>query len=225
MMVMKNLFAFWGSSMNWTDKRAKLLQELLRNMKVIKFFAWEVPFAKRMRGFRQKEMSYTRSLLVIKAADNTVALAVPALVSVVTFIAYYATGNQLEASVIFASLTLFELLRMPLMVFPISFSSIIDAKNAAQRLSAVFETETLEETFDLEDNLNVAVEVNNVTFTWDAPPPAAEKNHDKKDKMEKPEAMPTSAAEVFKLEGISLSISRGQLVAIGAVGAGKTSLL
>jgi hypothetical protein len=42
--------------MQWTDRRAKLLQELLGGMKIIKFFAWEVPFLKRIFGFRQKEM-------------------------------------------------------------------------------------------------------------------------------------------------------------------------
>lgn len=39
---MKRLFGFRQKSMQWTDKRAKLLQELLGGMKLIKFFAWEV---------------------------------------------------------------------------------------------------------------------------------------------------------------------------------------
>lgn len=56
-MVMKKMFAFRASGMRWTDKRAKLLQELLGGMKVVKFFAWETPFAKRIWEFRQKEMS------------------------------------------------------------------------------------------------------------------------------------------------------------------------
>lgn len=45
------------ASMQWTDKRAKILQELLGGMKIIKFFAWEVPFLDRIFGFRQKEMA------------------------------------------------------------------------------------------------------------------------------------------------------------------------
>jgi hypothetical protein len=42
--------------MEWTDKRAKLLQELLGGMKVIKYFAWEMPFLDRIEGYRQREM-------------------------------------------------------------------------------------------------------------------------------------------------------------------------
>ena len=42
--------------MVWTDKRAKLLQELLGGMKLIKFFAWENPFLDRIGEYRKQEM-------------------------------------------------------------------------------------------------------------------------------------------------------------------------
>ena len=54
---MKYLLALRAGSMFWTDKRAKLLQEVLAGMKVIKFFAWEVPFLEKISGFRKREMS------------------------------------------------------------------------------------------------------------------------------------------------------------------------
>lgn len=55
--VMKKLFGLRRKSMEWTDKRAKLLQELLGGMKVIKFFAWEVPFLERISTYRRNEMA------------------------------------------------------------------------------------------------------------------------------------------------------------------------
>jgi len=55
--VMKQLFALRRKSMVWTDKRAKLLQELLGGMKVTKFFAWEVPFLGRIFDYRRREMA------------------------------------------------------------------------------------------------------------------------------------------------------------------------
>jgi ABC-type bacteriocin/lantibiotic exporter with double-glycine peptidase domain len=55
-MAMGKLFRMRTKSMHWTDKRAKLLQELLGGMKVIKFFAWEKPFLRRIWEFRKNEM-------------------------------------------------------------------------------------------------------------------------------------------------------------------------
>ena len=54
--IMKTLFSARRKTMVWTDKRAKLLQELLGGMKLIKFFAWENPFLDRISGYRKREM-------------------------------------------------------------------------------------------------------------------------------------------------------------------------
>jgi ABC-type multidrug transport system fused ATPase/permease subunit len=54
--IMKALFRSRQKTMKWTDKRAKLLQELLGGMKLIKFFAWENPFLSRIAGYRNREM-------------------------------------------------------------------------------------------------------------------------------------------------------------------------
>jgi ABC-type multidrug transport system fused ATPase/permease subunit len=113
--VMKSLFTIRKQSMAWTDKRAKLLQELLGGMKIIKFFAWEVPFLRRIGEFRANEIRYIRSLLLIRAANNAVAMSLPVLASVLSFTTYSLSGHTLEPAVIFTSLTLFQMLRMPLM--------------------------------------------------------------------------------------------------------------
>jgi hypothetical protein len=55
---MKKLFGIRKKSMVWTDKRAKLLQELLGGMKVLKFFAWEEAFLKRIADYRKHEITY-----------------------------------------------------------------------------------------------------------------------------------------------------------------------
>ena len=57
---MKRMFVIRRKSMFWTDKRSKLLQELLgaSGMKVIKFFSWEIPFLERISRYRRAEMAY-----------------------------------------------------------------------------------------------------------------------------------------------------------------------
>lgn len=54
----KRMFSLRMKSMVWTDKRSKLLQELLSGIRVIKFFSWEVPFLKRVSEYRKNEMAY-----------------------------------------------------------------------------------------------------------------------------------------------------------------------
>ena len=54
---MKRMSMIRRKSMLWTDKRSKLLQELLGGMKVIKLFAWEIPFLERIAGYRRPEMA------------------------------------------------------------------------------------------------------------------------------------------------------------------------
>ncbi|KAG7096565.1 hypothetical protein E1B28_003986 [Marasmius oreades] len=229
--IMKSLFKLRAQSMQWTDKRAKLLQELLNGMKIIKFFAWEVPFLDRITGFRRNEMKYIRSLLVARAGMNAVAMALPALASVLAFVTYSLSGHSLDPANIFASLTLFNLLRLPLMMLPVSLSSIADASNATKRLYGIFEAETLEETRIIDETVDYAVIVPDGSFTWDAPPPDSPSDKKKSKGGKKPTIAPTAEKPTedfrpFTLPHVSLTIPRGQLVAIvGPVGSGKSSLL
>ncbi|KAG2058537.1 hypothetical protein BDR06DRAFT_1004242 [Suillus hirtellus] len=236
--AVKRLFSLRMKSMAWTDKRSKTLQEILSGMRVIKFFSWEVPFLKRISDYRRNEMAYIRTLLIIKSAMNAVAISLPSLASVIAFVTFSLTGHSLTAANVFTSLTLFNLARLPLMFLPLSLSSIADAATACDRLLAVFEAETLDEILAINCDLNAAVRAEGVSFTWDGLPPRPEdlKKKAKGSKMgmnagkRKPPSTPPPAladdGNIFKVTDIDLEIPRGQLVAIvGAVGAGKTSLL
>lgn len=73
-MAMKSMFAFRRKAMVWTDKRAKLIQELLGGMRVIKFFAWEIPYLEKLAFIRKTEMTHIRKLLTLRAGNTAVAL-------------------------------------------------------------------------------------------------------------------------------------------------------
>ncbi|KAF7976598.1 hypothetical protein HWV62_6090 [Athelia sp. TMB] len=207
--VMKRLFKLRQASMQWTDKRAKLLQELLGGMKIIKFFAWEQPFLKRIIGFRQKEMAYVRSLLLIRSGNNALAMSLPVLASVLSFVTYS--------------------------LLAVSLSAIADASNAVNRLTAVFEAEIFTETQVQDPSLSCAIEISGAEFSWDTPPPQTDdgkmsKRAQKKQALrQKKLTAPIKQVREdipFTVKRTDFEAPRGQLIAIvGPVGAGKTSLL
>lgn len=64
---------------------------------------------------------YIRNLLVVRSANNAVAISMPVLASVLSFVTYSLTGHEMNPANIFTSLTLFTLLRLPLMFLRQSF--------------------------------------------------------------------------------------------------------
>ncbi|EGN97738.1 hypothetical protein SERLA73DRAFT_111068 [Serpula lacrymans var. lacrymans S7.3] len=231
---MTRLFTLRRSSMQWTDKRSKLLQELLSGIKVIKFFAWEIPFLKRVSSFRREEMGCVHPVPTYRAGLSAMAMSLPVLSSVVAFITYSLAGHTLNAAIIFSSLALFQLIMIPLMFLPMSLSTITDAHNAVIRLRGVFEAEMLDETVVIDNDLDVAIRVQGASFSWDSSPKPGERGQPKGFNLEGESKTPAPTADennddeekIFKLTDIDFSIPRGQLCAIvGAVGAGKTSLL
>lgn len=136
----------------------------------------------------------------------------------------------------------------------IALSTSVDAHNAFSRIQEVFEAESLPEEQIKNFKLENALELDDASFTWDAPPPEPEGRKGKgakdlkKDKNgKKPETDttvvrasdsvpgssrvstsqgPEKTEKVFKFQKTSLKIPKGQVVAIvGPVGSGKSSLL
>lgn len=222
--AMKALFKIRFKSMAWTDRRVKLLQELLGGIRILKLFAWEIPFLKRIADYRGKEIAYIRSLLILRSINNAVAFSLPVFAAVFAFLTYSLTGHDLDPAIIFSSLSLFNLLRMPLMFLPVSLSAIADAANAVSRLQDVFTAELLEETHVVDLEQEAAIEIVDANFTWDGLPPDETGEKKRKGKKGKAPAKsatvasgaatPASEQDVFSLKDINMSIPRGKLVAI-----------
>jgi ABC-type multidrug transport system fused ATPase/permease subunit len=94
--IIKLSFNVRQTSVKWTDKRAQLLRELLGSMRIIKVFVYEVPFLRRLKDIRQKEMQGIRSLLFIRSFNQAVAFSVPTLAAVLSFVVYARTHNDLD---------------------------------------------------------------------------------------------------------------------------------
>ncbi|KAL7279088.1 hypothetical protein ACG7TL_006926 [Trametes sanguinea] len=232
--VMSFQFRIGKRSLKWTDKRAKTILEVLGAMRVVKYFCYEQPFLKRIFDIRKKELEGTRKIQVARSANVAAAYSVPVLAATIAFVTYTSTAHNFDVAIIFASLSLFQLLRQPLMFLPRALSATTDAQNALVRLTKVFTAETKDpdDAFVIDPDQKLAVDVKDATFEWEESKAAAEERvktaQKNKDKKERAGDMTISAAATgpFRVKDINMSIARGTLVAVvGAVGSGKSSLL
>ncbi|ORX36438.1 P-loop containing nucleoside triphosphate hydrolase protein [Kockovaella imperatae] len=219
---MKLSFLTRKKAMIWTDRRSKVLRELLSSMQIIKYFTYEQPFQDRINSIRHHEMVGVRLINMIRAANQAMAYSIPTLASVLAFVTYASSHPRFDPAVIFTALSLFNLLRQPLMFLPRALSSLTDAKNAAQRLTEVFEAETMVQAENVDLSCAFALSVKDASFQWvtNRDPPVSVTG------AEGVSDFQTTPIEPFCIRNLNLEVSRGKLVAVvGGVGAGKSSLL
>ena len=172
-------------------------------MQVIKFFAWESSFLKRVGLIRQEELRAVKRNAYFGAGMGCLWGSTPILVALITFGTYGLTGHQLTATRVFTALSLFNILQFPLAALPMMFNFLVQTKVSVDRLNKYLRgEELLEATVGTTeaDGSTVAAKIENGTFAW--------------------------TAEQKTLTGINLEIPKGEFVTIiGTVGCGKSSLL
>jgi ABC-type transport system involved in cytochrome bd biosynthesis fused ATPase/permease subunit len=103
------------------------------------------------------------------------------------------------------------------MFLPRALSAAADARSAISRISTLFEAEVrAAQGFDIIDDLNLGVFVENATFEWEE---VYLKDSDGTSNSLHPHSP-------FRIQDVAMQVKRGSLVAVvGRVGAGKSSLL
>ncbi|GBG71636.1 hypothetical protein CBR_g9052 [Chara braunii] len=190
-----------------TDERVKLITEIIQGIKAVKLYAGEEQFIEQVNKIREKELQHIWKTRCIDVLSSFAWGLGPTLVSLMSFGVYTILGNQLTAEVAFPALTLFNLIRFPLVAIPYQINSLVQANVSTRRLEKFLALPELipvqSSTFD---STTGSITVTEADFTWH---PAESDNV----------APPT-------LSKINLQVSPGHLViVIGEVGAGKSSLL
>ena len=198
------------SQMKYKDSRARLMTEILNNMKSIKLYAWSSAFMDKLSHVRNDlELNNLRRIGAAQSVATFTWSSTPFFVSCATFTVFVLTNDKpLTTELVFPALTLFNLLTFPLTVLPMVITSIIEATVAVGRLTAFFTADELQEDavrfIDQPSSQpgDESVTIRDATFTWD-------KNQDKN-----------------VLQNINFTANKGELTCVvGRVGAGKSSLL
>jgi ATP-binding cassette subfamily C (CFTR/MRP) protein 1 len=108
----------------FTDQRVKVMNEILSGIRVIKVYAWENSFLNKLSAIRVEEMKGVKKSLYIRAITTFVMGVGPVFMSVLAFITLGLTTSTLNPADIFSSVVLFNLLRFPLMLWPMTFGMV-----------------------------------------------------------------------------------------------------
>lgn len=66
--------------MKLKDQRIKLMNEVLNGIKVLKLYAWEVAFLRRINDIREQELKCIRQKAILNAVSSAIWTFVPILV-------------------------------------------------------------------------------------------------------------------------------------------------
>ncbi|XP_063439571.1 multidrug resistance-associated protein 1-like isoform X1 [Mytilus trossulus] len=190
--------------MRYKDARLKLMNEVLSGIKVLKLYAWEKSFQKKILDIRNKELDILKRYGYLQAFSTFSFTCAPFLVTLASFATYVLISdeNYLDAQKAFVSLSLFNILRFPINLLPMMISYVIQLNVSITRLSKFLKNGDLDpDSVQHRPLEGVAIKVEGGTFSWDK------------------ELQPA-------LKDIDLEIKDGTLVAVvGTVGAGKSSLI
>ncbi|KAG0250264.1 Canalicular multispecific organic anion transporter 2 [Mortierella polycephala] len=102
------------------DERVRLATEVLAAIKVVKLYAWENAFLKKILAVRNLELEVARRIGIITAIMSIVNTSATLIVSLVTLTVYATWGGpnytpaELTPQAVFVSMTLFAMLKTPI---------------------------------------------------------------------------------------------------------------
>lgn len=126
-LLTKKLFTTREEVVLYTDDRISLMREVLNNLKVIKFYAWEMAYKVGITRIRNKEMKYLFTIKVLRNFVTAYAVTLPTLTSMVSFTSMWANNNMKNPGKVFSSLSLFSILAQAIMLLPIALATGADA--------------------------------------------------------------------------------------------------
>jgi ABC-type multidrug transport system fused ATPase/permease subunit len=209
------------------DLRSTLIEQMLRSIRVIKSFSYESIVKSNITLARNDEMSQQRRQQYLSMLSAAISIVGPLLTTAITFVWYSLAGGKLTASVAFASLAWYDVLRNSLQNIPWAYVATAGTMISIKRLERFFnrartgkiDNDKIVHLDNTEMNeSDLVFKLQNCTIGWSV---------SKEEILEQKEQKVKTKRETLPiLVNVNVCINHGQFICItGPVGSGKSTLL
>ncbi|XP_041822006.1 ATP-binding cassette sub-family C member 4-like isoform X2 [Chelmon rostratus] len=189
-----------------TDNRIRIMNEVVSGIRIIKMYAWEKPFSALLTDVRRKEISQILKSSYLRGLNMASFFASSKITVFITFTFYILLGNNITASSVFVTVSLFGTIKLTVtLFFPLAVEKLSETIVSIRRVKNFLLLEEVERRnfgLPLEEKKENCIEIEKLTCYWD------------------------KSLDAPSLQNISITVKSHQLLTvIGPVGAGKSSLL
>ncbi|TFK41840.1 pleiotropic drug resistance ABC transporter [Crucibulum laeve] len=200
------------SSWKAKDIRMGLVNELLQNIRFLKFFGWEYHWARQGQQSRETELKWRIKENVVDTVISFIWIWMPSATALTAFLCYtLIAGQRLTVSKAFTSIALFSQLQGPMTALPGQFFAMLHAYVSMQRIEEFLQEDDVPDWASTLTSLPLQPSTSVVgftagVFTWDS-------------KVQE-------CSSRFQLGPLDITFPSGKLTLVsGATGSGKSALL
>ncbi|XP_041697456.2 multidrug resistance-associated protein 5 isoform X1 [Coregonus clupeaformis] len=150
-----------------TDRRVRLMNEILGCIKFIKMYCWENAFTQNIHKVRSEERGILERAGYVQSLTVGVAPIVVVISSVCTFTLHMALGYDLTAAQAFTIVAVFNSMTFALKVTPLAVRALSEGSVAVNRFQRLFLMEDREVVMAKTDNPMNSVEFRDATLAWE----------------------------------------------------------
>ena len=215
----KKLMNVQGQVLAASDARIQASNEVLNNIRTIKYNAWELPFRDRVLDRRGTELRRMRSRFIWWSISMTLFYLLPVVMTVFTCLFYTIVWDkELGTDVAFPALATFAVLRVPINRAADSVTFYLQAYVSFKRISKFLAERDTYKYLQLSRSDSPFVGFKDATLTW----PTNRSN----DLSDEGSIEMTSTPTAFRLQNIRVEFQKDALnIVCGPSGSGKSSLL
>lgn len=203
-----------------TDERVQSVSEAVNVLRMVKLFGWEGKMKARIEDKRDDELLWVRRRRILDLISNLINFVIPIITMTVTYGTYtLVMGKPLNASKVFSTMTVFDLLRESIEQITGWLNQLATGKVSLDRVNDFLKKSELLDAFDekpapvlfpTDPSEDERIGFRNATFSWSKETDGSESR---------------SQQFKFKIDG-EVIFQRGRInLVVGPTGSGKTSLL